>query len=557
MPVIDKTRGGLYLTAAGVLSLVNRVKGSAYLKDFDAWSAFASQYTRLLSLKETCEAVEQDFFDQLHIKGNTIKERTRNLQIKVETYNQLSHVDVWLGAKANKIIDKLAPYFDKVSVEEVSKELTANLLKADLASDYADLSISDIIAYLNAELKKNSANTGGKRTYFIDSSKAIAGRGSGNRGLNRYLAINTKKSKTTGLTEFHVNFLENTPQVIRKKVMAAIDPLRPKAAYINVTNAEFRQIVLDLAISYLNNSQIDEFLDVEIRRAKSEDYYALNKSEGSVRGFLGEIANNATLAYLFGTPGIAIPTGHVKELKKGGEIPIDTVLNAFHFQVKNYNLKGTNTATFRDSKQAGYLVTGRAGYSSDSSIGSLLIELFGAYHYNQPFKDYDKEGTMSVEEYAANIYSKLGSAILGNENKTSVVESLLSRKIDEIIRLDSTFSSRLNQFGLFQTEQLYLNTFFRIENNYVPSSLIIEAIIKCMKEEVGKDQKAISFNIVNVAQDYHDSLGSLIAKEGLQRIKQDNVTAYAMAQLVNVQYEIQLNLEKVLDSALATVLRGV
>lgn len=554
--VINKTSGGLYLTAAGVLSLIDRVNNSAYLRDFNAWSVFVDQYTRLLSLKQICEASELDFFEQLHIEGSTIKERTKNLRKRVDEYNEISHIDNWLGAKANKIIDKLAPYFDKISVEELSKELTNKILNANIMDDYANLGVSDVINYLNNEFKKN--NTSGRARYFIDSNKSAAGSGARNRGLQRYVFITTEKSKTTGLTDYKIEFAENTPQPIRKKVLAAIDSTRPKQAYLNVTNADFRKIVLDLAITYLNNGKIDDFLKIEIQRAKQSGYYDLTKSESSVRGFLGEIAGNATLAFLFNTPGIAIPTGSIKDFKKGSEISIDSVLNAFHFQIKNYNLKGKDTATFHQSKQAGYLVTGRAGYDAGSSIGKLLIELFGAYHYNQPFKDQDLENsTMTIAEYTDNVYRKLGMAIQGNENKTSVAESLLSRKIDEIIRLDSTFQARVNDFNLFQTEDLYLNTFFRIEGIFIPSSLIISAIIDCMKEDLNKDKKAISFNITNLAQDYHDSLGALIKEEGLQRVKKDNVTAYAMAQLVNVQYEIKINLEKVLDDALNKAIKGV
>lgn len=195
------------------------------------------------------------------------------------------------------------------------------------------------------------------------------------------------------------------------------------------------------------------------------DKYDINSSPASVKGFLGEIRANAFLDYLCQCPGTSRPMGNIREIIKGrtaGEIPIDALFKGYGFQIKNYRiLDGKVDFTTHNSKMSmtNFIIE---RVRPEAGIAKLLLQFYGSWAFNQPI-----EG-VGGQEYQP-IYNRFESKNL---------DSFFEGHIDNILRLSDEFQADVEEFA---KPQLYYNTFFLISDKFVPSSVLLSAIIDNLK----------------------------------------------------------------------------
>lgn len=573
--------GGLYITAAEVEDVINSLRNVAPSRKSLPTTYYYQQLDNLKTLKKDCEVTEEKFFSAFGFDSGTIRERTILFQQKVDEYAKKTGLDSWIGVAVNDIIDRLRPWFNEISFSEIAQGLSNQFFnpnspaETNVLDDILDEKLSrdgeifaEIIKFLNRQLLSESNDT---REYLQIK-----------RGLINYINFEIDQdNRTIGIVLNEGKSNISVP--IRRKIKKALN-IYNKQHGLNIPVSEitknqlrkyptiddaFRDDVINVAKEELlkNVREINDVILIsELKRAKNAKLYSVTRSSASVRGFLGEIANNAILRSLLNdvTGKMVIPTGSLLRNVKGRqEIPIDTVIKkameVFHIQVKNYTLYD-GVVTFSYINQADHLITSRAHMPLDNTVGTILTQFFGAFHFNQPFSSevYSEkalqEGYMSVAQYRDWIYSEFQSP-----SSYSALSKIFSANIDRIIKLDDVFNVKRNNF--FGTPQLYINSFFRINKYYIPASLIIQAIMNTIIRYL--QDANTTYNSVQVTS-FADTWGNI---NTLDQIREDrtrnrkswrgqdlNKSALDMAKAVRVSYNVTFDIGKILHEAIADVI---
>lgn len=577
-PNIEK--GGLYVTAAEVEDVISWLRNVAPSTKSPPMSYYTQQLSNLDSLKNTCEATEHEFFDGFGIGTGTIRQRTKEFQQKVDEYAEKTGISNWIGVAVNDVVDRLRPWFNEISFEEISDELKTMFFSTDSSSNFNIIDdivqgkdpdsqiLSIIIPFLNKQLLSEAND---QREYLQIK-----------RGLTTYITFALDfENRSVGIV-----LRENKSNIsspIRSKIKKALkiynhnhnlnipvsEITKSQLSHYSKVEDSFRDDVLNVAKEELLRSVDiinDAILLDELKRAQDPRYYSVTQSAASVRGFLGEIANNAILRSLLNdlTGSQVIPTGSLlKNIKGHQEIPVDTVvqlaLKRFNIQVKNYTLYD-GRVQFSFSNQADNLITGRAAMPIESTVTDVLAQFFGAFHFNQPFTDeiYSPDqiakGYMSVEQYTEWIYDEFQSP-----NSYFALSKIFSANIDRIIRLDDVFNVRSNSF--FGQRQLYINSFFRINKYYIPASLIIDSIMQTIMRYL--DGMKTTYNAVNVTSikdtwGHNNTLDQIIHDRTRSRTKWQgrelNKTAMDMAAAVKVSYDVNFDIGKIMQEAIDNII---
>ena len=260
--------------------------------------------------------------------------------------------------------------------------------------------------------------------------------------------------------------------------------------------------------------------------------YDLNSSEASVKGFLGEVHTAATLNILTNSQG-AVATGNLRKIAgigKGQEIPIDIIINEFGFQVKNYAVikNKVSFGNIRSEEGMGAESFIRQRARIEGGMADLLVSLFGSYQFNQI--DPDSDGSFSEKR------TSIENMVEG-EN----IKKIFDAHISNILKISEEFSS--GEKTPFGTNQVYYNTFFMIGSKLVPSSAILQAIINKLISQTQTIESTYLISKPTGGQVYNDT--------DPQGNKTASVSSAANA--VKISYQIDLNLEDILNSALSSV----
>lgn len=211
--------------------------------------------------------------------------------------------------------------------------------------------------------------------------------------------------------------------------------------------------------------------------SKEASNIEITRSYAGLKGFLGEVRALAILAHFFGLKQIE-GTGPLKEVATKQSIAVDTLLKLgvkhYGFQVKNYTLK-ENSVTFDRTLNAVDFVNDRLCVTGN--IRDILLAFFGSYQFNQPFGTKElierfENSWMTVPEYEEIIYNSFQSGF-------AALQDLFDSRMGSILRIGRNFSvsdSDGNGHAVFGEEKMYYNTFFFIEKEIVPSSVILRAI---------------------------------------------------------------------------------
>ena len=262
----------------------------------------------------------------------------------------------------------------------------------------------------------------------------------------------------------------------RKRIEEALKILesKEKMAGQNVfelTREQFRQEVNRLVLSSTED-EARYYLKQAINNVLDFD---LNRSIASVTGYLGEIRAAALLKHLQidseNQPFSVRGTGALRSQQTSQEIPIDLVCAGNGFQIKNYTLDD-NTVTFSNSMLTPNWIDGRMRMSG--SIYDILINLFGVYQYNQPFTGGASQAK-NLEQY-----KQMYSSINGLEDSLFYqLKPLFDARVPQMLKMYENFS--VGGDHTFSVEQVYFNTFYWINSKLVPSSYILEQLIKQLK----------------------------------------------------------------------------
>jgi hypothetical protein len=266
------------------------------------------------------------------------------------------------------------------------------------------------------------------------------------------------------------------------------------------------------------------------------DSYAINRSESVLRGFLGEVWATAAFRVLTNQRGV-IPTGPIKDILKSQSIGIDLLVQGFGFQIKRYTLDEKGIYEIQKTNQEGGSLIDRA----ELPFGDALKSIFAAYQFNQPFSDdtYTNKEGLTVEDYRNEIYSRFVHWM-----NPFMLSQLFRTKLDAILRVTQTFQS--SQIPNFMTRQTYNNTFFIVNDNLLPSSLIIDGIIKEVRNQATSD--TVNFEISDINVINQNTLDSLRVVG--ERTRNVSLTRDQAANLVRLDYNITINYLKLFSAAL-------
>lgn len=297
---------------------------------------------------------------------------------------------------------------------------------------------------------------------------------------------------------------------------------------------------LDIIYTYLKGlakgDPIEEWIFRELDEAKRDKtLYDVNVSFSSIAGFLGEVRTAAILNCLAENR-IVIPTGVIRELQSGEEIPIDlvikTALNSANFQVKNYReIQGDKGKYIKlgQREKDSMLMKNFIDSRLRDSNSVILKTLFASYHYNIISKN-GKEAFSDIRKELINL----------SEN---VSKKYFDNFIDNIIRLSDFFQTRTNPQNLFIKEDLYMNTFYFFGDKIIPTTVILESIYNQIAQQSTDDLLTSSYLITDEpgSPNYPQRAKGRF-NEALNHVK--------------IHYEITLNVEILFNKALESAKKG-
>ena len=257
-------------------------------------------------------------------------------------------------------------------------------------------------------------------------------------------------------------------------------------------NYNFKQMFDDIFVAAGINATGQKYIKMALSDYQNVlSNYAFSSNKSQIKGFLGEVYNNAFLLFMADgklAQKDAIykitPTGILLN-QLGQEIIIDTWLEGFGIQVKNYELNKVMTKGYETHKShnAGQFITevlqlNSVGTSNTASVGDILLNFFTAYDYNQ---DYGKIDPTIPKTDAYKYWQQTRARMHEKINDTASFTNILMPYVDKILGIDKTFSTKN---GLFDgAEKYYRNAFFNISGNYIPSSYLVQSLIDTLEKK--------------------------------------------------------------------------
>lgn len=418
---------------------------------------FDERINQLEDLRDMLIHSETAFFQKIGINTNDMKDALRQLQEKIDEWNNSGAASMILG-DVNKVILEILKLYDGIDLEELVNAYQNELVTSTIIEDQIDEDIEQVVdvdtifSIMNSDRIK--VYTKGHTFQKAKLEKYIVF----NKKDNGHYTIDFSGDITPGYKQ---QFARLFNEIAKEKglnvhQLEAVDP------YSNTE--QFKKEILIRIGHYIKAPALD-YIAQELNERFTE--YAMTHKAGNfavTKGFLGEVYWNAFFRYL-GLP--SAPTGTIKDLR-GRSIPIDMILEDFGFQIKAYSIKegqvefGSNGQT----RQVGNFITERA--QIPMPVSQALMFLFGSWAYNQPVTDATPE------------YKELYNNLTATVNAT---DSVFQYYVDRIIGLDKQFAARANDLLLFQNEQIYYNSFFLINKVPVPGSAIIQAMIDSIRNE--------------------------------------------------------------------------
>ena len=467
----------------------------------DNQNLFKEQIEHLTNLKQILEDQEDAFFDLFGIRaeGMTRRDCFKELYGRINEWNDTYASRLLNDASVKEFYEGLG-YIERLAIAaEITEENWNYILNASFDTpegrevirnfiynkeeNNKDFNIADILNTILAK-EKNS------RPIFARSGKSSL-------IDNLTVEIQDDKIKITSDQK------KISPAMQRKIITKLEDhfkltrPEKPNYDFITMFNGLFDIMgIKSEARPYILKALGDEKQVLE--------RYAFNSTESQIKGFLGEIYNNAFLYFMAKGKtrekeilANLTPTGAMRDIsaKSKPEIIIDTWLKGIGIQVKNYE-KGKvlkEGFTFHKSYQAGNFIQdamqlSSVGTSNTASVGDILLNFFAAYDYNQ---DYGLSHPGEIPETKGYAFWRDARFRMDKRAKDSkALTNIMYPYIPTIIGIERKFQTE----QIFVEETKYQNTFFNISGKYIPSSVLVSAIIDTLEKASKMPEGLLSAN---------------------------------------------------------------
>lgn len=508
------------------------------LNEIESYSANADAELEIFiqeleNVKTEVEKREEDFYKKLKVNNYTeLKGRLM----------EISHNYDFLLANRG-VIQKIKKDFDfskvtqRASVEEIAAAVEEAL------NQHIETEGRNVVNKAIAEIEGKSlrGNHGDALSEYVQKTfklieqssntnkRFVTSRGGQKVGLGKLIIgydMRTGKPKlsTEGVvfSSGFVKKLENLLSKLSEQRGTTIDAF-------SLTRERFKEEV-DRYILESATGETRKLLQRVITEGTATKQFDLNRSIASVTGYCGEVRATAILLQITGdltTRG----TGSLRSDLTGAEIPIDVVCMANGFQIKNYTLNG-KSVTFNNTLSALSWVEGRLRLTG--KLRDILVNLFGIYQFNQPFStngekqiNYNPE---DVEKYKNEYYNR----IYGNGDGLFYrFKDVFDARVPTMLKMYEGFSVAGDTD--FSLHQMYFNTFFWINQYLVPSSVILDGLIKQLRKKKGAQMISTKYTLYEPDK-----------KQSFQ--KNPNLigqsTMSAMAKKLKMEYEIEIELPK-------------
>lgn len=459
-----------------------------------------NQIYRLEELKGLLEQDEDKFFKLFDIYHPDKKECFRMLKQKINEWDQTG---AWVlindASMGNKFYEALKIFEKHAIFAEITEELWDEMLTyafieeggetvKELLQSNQNLNIAQILNYLVAKDKSRKPFSTSSKSSLIDNLRVTL----------------DEKGETQIVSE-----QGKISPALQRKVISQLEK-HFKIEKPRGRNYNFKQMFSEL----FDGLPIDETGQRFIMQTLG-DYsrilqdYAFNSSSSQIKGFLGEIYNNAFLYFMAdGSKNkmqaikAITPTGAFTTVEKNQQLVIDTWLEEYGIQVKNYEIhkvlnqgfsfkKGYNADTFITE----VLQLNSRGTDNYASVGDILLNFFTAFDYNRDYSHIDsKYGQTDAYKYWVAARARMNDKAKDAKAFTNIIMPY----VDKVIGIDKRFSS--NDSDIFTEPKEYRNTFFNISGNYIPSSVIVQAIIDAVnkkKDSLFSEMVQADFRVVS------------------------------------------------------------
>lgn len=356
----------------------------------------------------------------------------------------------------------------------------------------------------------------------------------GKKGYLRYFASKQSGKRIgVGKLQFSLSKIEqnNTPklqveaqileasqpigQTLLKKIIDRLNDDGKQDAAAVFTKAEFKENVIKMIRTTAKGTSWSNTINYVLSNRTNE--IDITRSYAGLVGFLGEVRAIAILHRLFGK-GVR-GTGALREAATRKEIAIDTLvrqgLDYFGFQIKNYTLND-GKVTFTSSMSSLNFIQNRLCLSG--TVADIISDIFGVYQFNQPFKDealvnYFENTNYPVSKYENEVYSKVPTVL-------AKLQPIFESRLGHVLRVGRDFS--VDGHAIFGEPKMYYNSFFFIEGEYIPSSVILEGLLEQLDSGVLQNYANISYSFTNspdaTLENYYNKLPSKAFALEKQRI---------------------------------------
>ena len=448
-----------------------------------------AQIDHLTALKEQLEREEDRFFDIFGIRCDDKKESFAQLKNKIKQWNSTGADKLINDARVGNDFYRILQVFrQQASFAEITDEEWNSLLTEALSEDTTlidrlttDDDVINVPEILNKILKGKKFATKGKSS-LIDNIIIT---------LDEQGKITVKSERGKISASMQLKLVKELREHLKKEkanVKAAYDTKKMFNDAFNILES------MQNGISSEAQQYIKKALTLKGKSALEN--YALNSSVNQIKGFLGEVYNNAFLLFMSNGNLSAIekitPTGHILNTK-GDQLVIDTWLDGFGIQVKNYEKNKVMNKGFTVTKDynAYYFITEvlqmspTNNTSNTASVADILLNFFTAYDYN---RDYGSSSTPDGYKFWQDARARMDKKYKDANAFTNIMMPYL----DKLIGIDQAFETKDGMFLLTDEQRYFTNTFFNISGNYIPSSFVVQAII----DNIQKKKDSIMADII-------------------------------------------------------------
>lgn len=472
--------------------------------DSDAMN-FTALLKELKSILDIVKDNEAKFYGELQVNDLTgLNIKLQNIDTKYEAflsggkaywdiYKQIDFNSIRDAATPEELAEALQDYFTEFFSSEAGRAALEELIREELEGEEGVVNEQATHDFLQKFLRGKVNEKGAER--FILSRKIKNGKGTiiVSVGLGKIIK---GYDASKGVFIIDTNNLDISSG-FKKKLLDLLDSIREKALQksgslvgpkTNVnffsSDDEYRNKINEIALGAVSDPDAKARLKRVMERKNEFD---LMRNTASVTGYLGEVRAVAIMEELMPNKSVR-GTGKLRSVETGSEIPIDVVCEEYGFQVKNYRMyKDQNIVEFSKKMHLPEMLSGRMQFSG--SIYDILIDIFGAYQYNQPFTKKsvtDAEGNVTpVNKDTLKQYKLLYNAIAnGQKSLFYRLKPVFDTRVPQMLKIVDFFSVAEDQS--FLNETFYFNTFYWINKYLVPSSYILKQVIDSLESKVEK-----------------------------------------------------------------------